>query len=262
MMAAMAMASVQLTTATPPMRSRRVISISACAAPPRQRPPPSRSQHRRSPRRLRHDEDGDPPPRKRGPPPRPTRTRGPPLPRHQQSYTDEDGDQDDEGSFSGGTRVAAMPKPPAGFVLDDQGRCIAAASKRIVTIVSILSPPLSSIIHPWQAKQSKLTFFLQIDDTNKHPLECIIRRVFRSSQDHECMLLCPVDMYQLQLTHHASSPQSPCQTKPPISSSLSGLCRSSRAQISAAGSLYVYNPPTASPFPTISFQMGLTAFLL
>jgi hypothetical protein len=29
-----------------------------------------------------------------------------------------------------------MPKPPAGFVLDDQGRCIAAASKRIVTIVS------------------------------------------------------------------------------------------------------------------------------
>ncbi|KAL5215092.1 hypothetical protein ABZP36_004244 [Zizania latifolia] len=167
-MAAMAMVSVQLTTATPPMRSRRAISVSACAAPPRQRPPPGRSQHRRSPRRLRHDEDGDPPPRKRGPPPRPTRTRGP-LPRHQQSYTDEDedGDQDDEGSFAGGTRVAAMPKPPAGFVLDDQGRCIAAASKRIVTI---------------------------IDDTNKHPLECIIRRVFRSSQDHECMLLCPVDM--------------------------------------------------------------------
>ncbi|KAL5650668.1 hypothetical protein ACJX0J_041477, partial [Zea mays] len=33
-----------------------------------------------------------------------------------------------------------------------------------------------------------------IDDTNNRPLECIIRRVFRSSQDHDCMLLCPVDM--------------------------------------------------------------------
>ncbi|XP_066165952.1 uncharacterized protein [Oryza sativa Japonica Group] len=61
-----------------------------------------------------------------------------------------------------------MPKPPAGFVLDDQGRCIAAASKRIVTI---------------------------IDDTNNRPLECIIRRVFRSTLDHDCMLLCPVDIF-------------------------------------------------------------------
>jgi hypothetical protein len=26
-------------------------------------------------------------------------------------------------------------------------------------------------------------------------LECIIRRVFRSTLDHDCMLLCPVDMY-------------------------------------------------------------------
>jgi hypothetical protein len=36
-----------------------------------------------------------------------------------------------------------MPKPPAGFVLDDQGRCIAAASKRIVTIVRLPIPFLS-----------------------------------------------------------------------------------------------------------------------
>jgi hypothetical protein len=37
-----------------------------------------------------------------------------------------------------------MPKPPAGFVLDDQGRCIAAASKRIVTIVRLPITFLSS----------------------------------------------------------------------------------------------------------------------
>nr|ACG39722.1 hypothetical protein [Zea mays] len=111
-------------------------------------------QHRARPR----------PPR-RNKPPGPAR-RPPRVPLDQDEY---DGGYDDreEGRFAGGTRAAAMPKPPAGFVLDDQGRCIAAASKRIVTI---------------------------IDDTNNRPLECIIRRVFRSSQDHDCMLLCPVDM--------------------------------------------------------------------
>uniref|UniRef100_A0A0E0DKG7 Uncharacterized protein n=1 Tax=Oryza meridionalis TaxID=40149 RepID=A0A0E0DKG7_9ORYZ len=164
-MAAMAMVSIQLTVAARPLRSRRALSVFTCAAPPRQRPPPGPTKHRR----LRHDADAQPP-RKRGPPPPPpprrTRTRGPPA-RPQQSCTDDDEDEDDEGSFAGGTRAAAMPKPPAGFVLDDQGRCIAAASKRIVTI---------------------------IDDTNNRPLECIIRRVFRSTQDHDCMLLCPVDM--------------------------------------------------------------------
>ncbi|PKI31690.1 hypothetical protein CRG98_047900 [Punica granatum] len=32
-----------------------------------------------------------------------------------------------------------------------------------------------------------------VDPTNNFPLECVIRRVFRSSRDEECMLLCPVD---------------------------------------------------------------------
>uniref|UniRef100_A0A0D9WBL1 Uncharacterized protein n=1 Tax=Leersia perrieri TaxID=77586 RepID=A0A0D9WBL1_9ORYZ len=169
-MATVMMSSMQLTVAARPIRSRRALSVSACAAPPRQRPPPppSRAQQRRGPRRHRHDDDDEgKPPRRRGGS-RPTRTRGPPA-RRQQSYADEEEEDDDdnEGSFGGGTRAAAMPKPPAGFVLDEQGRCIAAASKRIVTI---------------------------IDDTNKRPLECIIRRVFRSTQDHDCMLLCPVDM--------------------------------------------------------------------
>ncbi|KAF8660045.1 hypothetical protein HU200_058131 [Digitaria exilis] len=136
-----------------PLVSRRHVSVSVRAAPPRQH------QHQQSRARPR------PPPRNK-PAHRPPR--GSPL---DPDY-DEDGGYDqeegyDEGRFAGGTRAAAMPKPPAGFVLDDKGRCIAAASKRIVTI---------------------------IDDTNKRPLECIIRRVFRSSHGHECMLLCPVDM--------------------------------------------------------------------
>ncbi|KAL2504696.1 hypothetical protein Adt_20317 [Abeliophyllum distichum] len=60
-----------------------------------------------------------------------------------------------------------LPKPPAGFVLDDQGRVLMASNKRIATIV---------------------------DSTNNFPLECVIRRVFRNSRGDECMLLCPVDM--------------------------------------------------------------------
>ncbi|CAL9114422.1 unnamed protein product [Musa textilis] len=59
-----------------------------------------------------------------------------------------------------------LPKPPAGFVLDDHGRVLLASSKRIVTIM---------------------------DATNNLPLECVIRRVFQSSEGDECMLLCPVD---------------------------------------------------------------------
>jgi len=128
-------------------RRRRAVSVSVRAAPPRQR------QHQQRP----------PPTSKRVDPlPRPARR----PPRAPLDY-DDDEEEEEEGRFAGGTRAASMPKPPAGFVLDDKGRCIAAASKRIVTI---------------------------IDDANNRPLECIIRRVFRSSQDHDCMLLCPVDM--------------------------------------------------------------------
>ncbi|KAL1539024.1 hypothetical protein AAHA92_27699 [Salvia divinorum] len=59
-----------------------------------------------------------------------------------------------------------LPNPPAGFVLDEQGRVLMAPNKRIATIV---------------------------DSTNNFPLECVIRRVFRNSRGDECMLLCPVD---------------------------------------------------------------------
>ncbi|PIA47504.1 hypothetical protein AQUCO_01400266v1 [Aquilegia coerulea] len=61
---------------------------------------------------------------------------------------------------------ASLPKPPAGFVLDPNGNVALVSSKRIVTIV---------------------------DSTVNLPLECVIRRVFRSSKGDDCMLLCPVD---------------------------------------------------------------------
>ncbi|XP_022157760.1 uncharacterized protein LOC111024390 isoform X2 [Momordica charantia] len=59
-----------------------------------------------------------------------------------------------------------LPKPPAGFVLDDHGKVLMASTKRIATMV---------------------------DPLNNLPLECVIRRVFRSSKGDECMLLCPMD---------------------------------------------------------------------
>lgn len=65
-----------------------------------------------------------------------------------------------------GSHSSPLPKPPVGFVLNDQGRILMASNKRIATIV---------------------------DDTNNLPLECVIRRVFTSSQGDECLLLCPVD---------------------------------------------------------------------
>lgn len=113
-----------------PLRlTRRAVSVRA--APPRQR---QQRQHHARPR---------PPPRNK--PPGPAR-RPPRVPLDQDEY-DDGGRYDDreEGRFAGGTRAAAMPKPPAGFVLDDQGRCIAAASKRIVTIVRLPIPLLHSL---------------------------------------------------------------------------------------------------------------------
>ncbi|KAL4353608.1 hypothetical protein GQ457_06G042990 [Hibiscus cannabinus] len=61
----------------------------------------------------------------------------------------------------------SIPKPPSGFVVDDAGRILKVSNTRIATIV---------------------------DSVNNNPLECVIRRVFKSSRGDECMLLCPVDM--------------------------------------------------------------------
>ncbi|KAG6529911.1 hypothetical protein ZIOFF_012128 [Zingiber officinale] len=64
------------------------------------------------------------------------------------------------------SRPSPLPKPPAGFVLDEHGRVLLASSKRITTI---------------------------IDATNNLPLECVIRRIFQSSAGDECFLLSPLD---------------------------------------------------------------------
>lgn len=42
---------------------------------------------------------------------------------------------------------------------------------------------------------TKISYKLQVDPMNSWSLECVIRRVFKSSQGHDCMVLCPVDMW-------------------------------------------------------------------
>ncbi|KAJ7957060.1 BTB/POZ domain-containing protein TNFAIP1 isoform 2 [Quillaja saponaria] len=77
---------------------------------------------------------------------------------------DEDGPSASNSSL--GYHPTPLPKPPSGFVVDDQGKVVMASTKRLATIV---------------------------DAANNFPLECVIRRIFRSSEGEECMLLCPVD---------------------------------------------------------------------
>ncbi|KAK4840144.1 hypothetical protein QYF36_000848 [Acer negundo] len=77
---------------------------------------------------------------------------------------DDEIESSDSGSF--GYQPRPLPKPPAGFVVDDTGRVLMASNQRIATIV---------------------------DSTNNYPLECVVRRVFTSSRGDDCMLLCPVD---------------------------------------------------------------------
>ncbi|CAI8598921.1 unnamed protein product [Vicia faba] len=60
-----------------------------------------------------------------------------------------------------------LPSPPAGFVVGDSGKLLKSSNDRIATLV---------------------------DPTNNLPLECVIRRVFTSSEGDECLLLCPLDM--------------------------------------------------------------------
>lgn len=62
-----------------------------------------------------------------------------------------------------------LPSPPAGFVVDDSGR------------VLLMAPP------------EKRTAIL-VDPENQRMLECMVRRIFSSSQGEKCWLLCPLDM--------------------------------------------------------------------
>ncbi|KAI4343475.1 hypothetical protein L6164_010818 [Bauhinia variegata] len=82
------------------------------------------------------------------------------------TVVDDDYDGHSSSSSSLPYHPTPLPKSPAGFVVDEHGKVLLASTKRLATIV---------------------------DPTNNLPLECVIRRVFRSSQGDECMLLCPVD---------------------------------------------------------------------
>ncbi|XP_030551419.2 uncharacterized protein LOC115755938 [Rhodamnia argentea] len=79
---------------------------------------------------------------------------------------EDEGERSGSGANAAGYHPTPLPNPPAGFIVDDQGRVVMASDKRLVTIV---------------------------DPTNNFPLECAIRRIFRSSSGDECMLLCPAD---------------------------------------------------------------------
>ncbi|KAJ4838180.1 hypothetical protein Tsubulata_032521 [Turnera subulata] len=98
---------------------------------------------------------------------------GAPSDFHYEDQEEEDEDGGDEGfSLSRSNRgltdpSAPLPKPPAGFVVDDSGRVLMSSTKRIATLVDVAN--------------------------DNKPLECVIRRVFRSSRGDECLLLSPVD---------------------------------------------------------------------
>lgn len=85
---------------------------------------------------------------------------------------DEDEDEDDfdeEDEAEGGyAELPITPIPPAGFVLAEDGS------------VSIMAPP-----------QKRVTTLVDLE--TKLPLDCLIRRVFSSSDGRQCFLLCPLD---------------------------------------------------------------------
>ncbi|KAK1367077.1 BTB/POZ domain protein TNFAIP protein [Heracleum sosnowskyi] len=80
---------------------------------------------------------------------------------------EDEGEDEEEEAAAAAAAYQSMPKPPAGFVVDEQGKVLMVANKRIVSIV---------------------------DSTNNFPLDCVVRRVFKSSRGDDCLLLCPVDM--------------------------------------------------------------------
>ncbi|KAL1326779.1 hypothetical protein AAHE18_13G252700 [Arachis hypogaea] len=80
--------------------------------------------------------------------------------------SDSDFDLDLDYRPSSSSSPMPLPEPPAGFLVGDDGKVLLTSTNRLATIV---------------------------DPSNKLPLECVIRRVFRSSDGDECLLLCPVD---------------------------------------------------------------------
>ncbi|KAI8535501.1 hypothetical protein RHMOL_Rhmol10G0179500 [Rhododendron molle] len=114
-------------------------------------------------------------------------------------YEDDDDDNDD-GEWGGSSRKIITP--PAGFVVDDDDKVLMVSDKRIVTVQLPPATTTTLLLRRGDDHEDDLLRLCesQIDsthgqvDSNNLPLECIIRRVFRSAQGEECMLLCPADM--------------------------------------------------------------------
>lgn len=113
-------------------------------------------------------------------------------------------EEDDDADYSSSSRSLAtfnspptIPKPPAGFVIDETGRVLMASKKRIATVVSqkvsFFFKDLNKFWCLGKRESKKFCVVRQIDPTNNSPLDCVIRRVFTSSKGEDCMLLCPVD---------------------------------------------------------------------
>jgi len=112
-------------------------------------------------------------------------------------------EEDDDADYSSSSSSLAtfnspptIPKPPAGFVINETGRVLMASKKRITTVVSLKCHFFHEHYKFWclgKRESKNVCVVRQIDPTNNSPLDCVIRRVFTSSKGEDCMLLCPVD---------------------------------------------------------------------
>jgi hypothetical protein len=201
-------------------------SVSVHAAPPRQ-------QHHRQ----------RPPPSRRHPPRGHTRPRPPAPPDHDDDYYDDDDEQ--ESRFAGGTRAAAMPKPPAA----SSSTIREGASPQPPSASSLSYGPASSLsladcelnshsgkgtslcccrlttqtTAPWSASSGECSGAHRVKNAcSSVPSTCMYPSHYASifffmNKCHGALVLLPPKFSQFPV---------------------SGLCRSSRAQISVAGLLY------------------------
>ncbi|CAK9216297.1 unnamed protein product [Sphagnum troendelagicum] len=75
-------------------------------------------------------------------------------------------DTDEEGSLR---NADLLPKPPAGFILDDAGKVV------------LMAPTVNRVVRI-------------VDPATGRALDCMVRRAFRSSEGEQCLLLLPLDM--------------------------------------------------------------------
>jgi hypothetical protein len=75
-------------------------------------------------------------------------------------------DTDEEGSLQ---NADLLPKPPAGFILDDAGKVV------------LMAPTVNRVVRI-------------VDPATGRALDCMVRRAFRSSEGEQCLLLLPLDM--------------------------------------------------------------------